>query len=99
MGGAPHLIGGGLIRSTGGWAALKELRAAKQFQKSDERILGNGDFVESVLASHTEAMKRRYDLQSKKIDLDEVYHQVAKMMMMESGGLGSRETRANGACP
>ncbi len=39
MGGPPYLIGGGLIRSTGGWAAVKELRAAKKFQKSDERIL------------------------------------------------------------
>jgi hypothetical protein len=42
------LIGGGLIRSAGGWSAVKALRQAKRFQKSDERVLGDGDFVEEV---------------------------------------------------
>ena len=37
------------MRSVGGWAAVKALRAVKVFEKGDERILGNGDFVESVL--------------------------------------------------
>ncbi len=53
------------------------------FQKSDERILGDGDFVESVLASNAEAMKKKYDLQSKDIDLAKVSHQVAKLMGIE----------------
>jgi len=43
------LTGGGLVRSAGGWAAVKALKRAKIFQKSDERILGDGNFVESVL--------------------------------------------------
>ncbi len=38
MGRRPDLVGGGLIKSAGGWAAVKELRAAKKFQKSDERL-------------------------------------------------------------
>ncbi|MCP4612672.1 MAG: hypothetical protein GY845_28565 [Planctomycetes bacterium] len=83
MGGRPDLIGGGLIRSAGGWTAVKESRAEKMFQKSDERILGDGDFVESVLAFNAEAMKRKYDLQSKGIDLAKVTHQVAKLMGIE----------------
>ncbi len=45
--------------------------------------LGNGDFVESVLASNTESMKRKYVLQSKEIDLDEVSDQVGKLMGIE----------------
>jgi hypothetical protein len=32
---------GGLIRSTGGWKVVKALRKAKDFYKSDERILGS----------------------------------------------------------
>ncbi len=56
------LTGGGLIRSVGGWTAAKALRAAKIFEKSDERILGDGDFVEPVLAAANEAMERQYDL-------------------------------------
>ncbi len=34
------LTGGGLIRNHGGWAAVKHMRRAKMFEKSDERILG-----------------------------------------------------------
>ncbi len=40
------LVGGGLIRSGGGWAAVRMLCKAEKFHKSDERILGDGDFVE-----------------------------------------------------
>lgn len=43
------LIGGGLIRSAGGWAAVKMLRKAKAFQKGDKRILGDSEFVNSVI--------------------------------------------------
>jgi hypothetical protein len=39
-----------LIRSTGGWVAAKELRKTKVDVKSDERILGDGDFVDEVLS-------------------------------------------------
>ncbi|MCP4623149.1 MAG: hypothetical protein GY850_06415 [bacterium] len=39
--------------------------------------------MESVLASNAEALKRKYDLQSKEIDLDEVSDQVAKPMGVE----------------
>jgi len=43
------LIGGGLIRSSGGWQVLKDLRKEGIHFKSDERILGGSDFVKSVL--------------------------------------------------
>ncbi|MGD8675332.1 MAG: hypothetical protein PVG81_05955 [Desulfobacterales bacterium] len=36
----PELTGGGLLRSVGGWAALKSLRSNKDWVKSDERIYG-----------------------------------------------------------
>ena len=53
------LTGGGLIRSHGGWAAVKQMRSAKMFEKSDERILGDGDFVEKVLSAAEEQMEKR----------------------------------------
>ena len=43
------LIGGGLIRSHGGWANVKAMRRANIYEKTDERILGDGDFVQKVL--------------------------------------------------
>jgi len=50
QGRSPELVGGGLIRSLGGWSAVKALRKAGAYMKGDERILGNGDFVENMLA-------------------------------------------------
>jgi len=50
----PELVGGGLVRSLGGWSAVKALRKVGAYMKGDERILGGGDFVESILAKAKE---------------------------------------------
>ncbi len=50
------LSGGGLIRSAGGWSAVKAMRKARLSQKSDERVLGDGAFVDAVLSRATEKM-------------------------------------------
>lgn len=69
QGRCPELVGGGLIRSAGGWSGVQQLRKACIFQKSDERILGDSSFVESVLAEAEEKMAGQYALKSKGIDL------------------------------
>jgi len=51
------LIGGGLLRSQGGWAAVKALRGSGEYQKGDERILGDGDFVDEVLSQAEEHLE------------------------------------------
>ncbi len=53
------LTGGGLVRSAGGWQALRALRKAKAHLKSDERLLGDRDFVSSVLRQNQEALERQ----------------------------------------
>jgi REP element-mobilizing transposase RayT len=45
----PELTGGGLIRSKGGWSQVLSARRSGQREESDERILGSGDFVNSIL--------------------------------------------------
>ena len=45
----PELVGGGLIRSLGGWSAVKALRRSGDRQLSDSRILGSGEFVERII--------------------------------------------------
>ncbi len=74
------LSGGGLIRSAGGWEAVKVLKRERIFQKSDERILGDSDFVESVLKSADEAMEKRYALRSHGFDLKKTAARVAQVM-------------------
>ena len=45
----PDLQGGGLVRSQGGWAAVRTLRRGRERWASDERILGSSEFVETML--------------------------------------------------
>lgn len=63
------LVGGGLLRSIGGWSALKAMRDAETRVISDERILGSSEFVEMVLKSANEAYERRAAIQAQGIDL------------------------------
>ena len=76
------LTGGGLIRSSGGWQALKGFRKQGIHVKSDERILGDSDFVESVLKERKEHFDRRYRLLSRGYDFDKVVIRVAELLEM-----------------
>ncbi|MBW2438154.1 MAG: transposase, partial [Deltaproteobacteria bacterium] len=76
------LIGGGLLRSSGGWVAVRAMRNEKNYQKADERILGDGDFVDDVLAAAQERLDRKYALAAEGVSLDEVAERVAQLMNM-----------------
>ena len=76
----PDLVGGGLIRSVGGWEKVKAARAERIYLKGDERILGDSDFVESVLARASEEMDRRNELKAKGVDIDQAAQRVAELM-------------------
>jgi REP element-mobilizing transposase RayT len=81
------LTGGGLIRSAGGWGEVKALRKAMIFEKSDERILGDGGFVEEVLASAREQMERKSLLKARGIDLGTVAARVSAVLEVDAGQL------------
>ena len=76
----PELVGGGLIRSVGGWAALSALRDEAVRVKGDERILGDSDFVEAVLKEADEQLERRYRLKAEGFGLEQVAERVAAVM-------------------
>ena len=75
----PDLVGGGLMRSLGGWQAAKKLLKGSQRIKSDERILGDSDFVLQVLDKANEQLDHRHTLAAKGIDLDTLAQHVAKL--------------------
>ena len=50
------LTGGGLVRSAGGWQQISSLRQVDAHLKSDERILGDSEFVETVLKEAEERL-------------------------------------------
>lgn len=85
------LTGGGLLRSAGGWEGVKALREKNVYQRNDERILGDGDFVGRVLASAEEAVERRYALRSGGFDLERVASRVSEEL-----GLRPEEVWAKG---
>ena len=47
----PELVGGGLVRSLGGWAEVRAIRQRADRVVTDERILGSGPFVARMLAA------------------------------------------------
>jgi hypothetical protein len=74
------LVGGGLIRSAGGWSAIKTLKRTGAYQKGDERILGDSGFVKKVLAQAKENLERKYHLKSKGFNFKKVLGRVAQLL-------------------
>jgi len=83
LGRRPELVGGGLLRSAGGWGALKAMSKARIHLKGDERILGDTDFVKEVLAKQEERFERRYWLKSQGYDIHRVVEAVARVFEIE----------------
>jgi putative transposase len=78
------LTGGGLVRSAGGWAAVKALRRSQSHMKSDERILGDGDFVEAILQQSDDSFERYHAMKDQGVDLIFVVERVADLLEMDA---------------
>jgi len=94
MGKRTDLIGGGLVRSAGGWESLKGFRKIKAYMKGDERILGDSSFVETVLKESQDEFDRRYLLKSKGYDFDTVVDRVSEVL-----GMSRSEVLSSGRQP
>jgi len=79
----PELVGGGLVRSLGGWEKVKALRKKEMRLKGDERILGDTDFVLAVLKESEERLERRYELEAQGVNLDDVARRAAFLFGIE----------------
>jgi putative transposase len=74
------LTGGGLIRSLGGWSVVVRLRSKrKNHLKSDERILGDSEFVDSILPRAEERITRQWELRRRGYDLDRIADRVSEI--------------------
>ncbi len=83
----PELVGGGVLRSIGGWSALKVQRSRGIRIKGDERILGSGDFVESVLRDADEDLEQRTLLERKGFDFETLLRRVANYYKIDMDNL------------
>jgi len=87
----PDLVGGGLVRSLGGWAEAEKLKLRGQNHiKSDERILGDSDFVDSVLAQAEEPYTRQCALRRRGYDLGKIGERVAEIYGIKVGEVFAR---------
>ncbi len=62
LGRQPELTGGGLLRSLGGWSQVIAMRRSGNKEEGDERILGSGEFVHSILKETEERELRQLRL-------------------------------------
>jgi REP element-mobilizing transposase RayT len=60
LGRQPMLVGGGLIRSQGGWANVISRRRQGDKELSDERILGSGEFIDRILMQAEQQLKDQF---------------------------------------
>ncbi|MEW6188094.1 MAG: transposase [Thermodesulfobacteriota bacterium] len=68
----PELTGGGLIRSLGGWSKVLSLRKKGESEAFDERILGDGDFVQAILAEADQKVARQIKARKKAGELSTI---------------------------
>lgn len=89
-----ELTGGGLIRSVGGWKDMLNLKRTKEKWSADERILGDGDFVETVIKEAEEKLIQRDKLIRKGWTLEKLVEDVVNHYQISRLGL-KRKGRRN----
>lgn len=90
LGRQPNLVGGGLIRSLGGWKPIGLLREKGNRIKGDERILGSGEFVEMILKQCQEQKERKIYFRDKGYDYNWLLAKVAAYFNIEKDVLARR---------
>jgi putative transposase len=74
----PELVGGGLIRSLGGWSQVLSLRRKGIKVASDERVLGGDDFIQRLLSEAEEKEKETLRLLHKVLNLPTLAKRIAR---------------------
>ena len=74
----PELVGGGLIRSLGGWSAVKAMRLSGDRELSDDRILGSGEFVERIIKEAETKIKYQLPVKEQGQKIDEFISKICK---------------------
>ena len=74
----PELVGGGLIRSLGGWSAVKAMRRSGDRELSDDRILGSGEFVEQIIKEADAKIKYQLPVKEQHQKINEFITKVCK---------------------
>jgi len=74
----PELVGGGLVRSMGGWSVVKAMRRSGERELSDDRILGGGEFVERIIKEAEEKIRFQLPVREELQKIDELMTKICK---------------------
>ncbi len=89
QGSRPELVGGGLIRSMGGWSAVLASRRRSEREVADQRILGDGDFVKQVISGLDDLVKKNLRLSGQRIDIKALAKKMSERYNVSIGELRS----------
>ena len=92
----PELVGGGLIRSLGGWSQVLSVRRRGMKAASDERILGSGEFVEGLLSEVEKREKESLRLERKVVGLPVLMRRLVAGEGLEEAEVRSGDRRGIG---
>ncbi len=87
----PELVGGGLIRSQGGWSQVLSMRRRNRREVSDERILGSGNFVEQVIQEADKNFQRMVQARKMKQETNTLINKAC-----EKKGITVKELQSGG---
>ena len=66
---------------------MKALRESGDYQKGDERILGEGDFVTQILSEADERLARCYHMRARRYRLEDIVNRVTQLTGVSSEGI------------
>ena len=94
----PDLVGGGLVRSLGGWSAVKAIRRSGGRELSDDRILGSGEFVEQIIKEAEGRVRSQFSINERAEKINKHILKVCKnegvsIKELKSGGRRSQVSR------
>ena len=87
------LSGGGLRRSAGGWENVRRLRKNGVYWRGDERILGDGDFVQRALNAAEQKLARTEQMKREGWDLNRLITRVCGLFGIPRDKLSKRGRR------
>lgn len=83
------LVGGGLVRSAGGWSEVLSLRKSREKILSDERVLGGSDFVAEIRGDADRWLKHQLTGEKRREEAGKLIMEICK-----EKGINIEELRA-----
>jgi len=93
LGRRTQLVGGGLVRSLGSWSEVKAFRKRGEKLMSDQRILGDSDFVQEVVSDLDDLIKKNLRLSGQRKNIKALAEEIYNKYDISSGELKSGSRR------